>query len=399
MFLPERWLREIPPAFFADPPDLTMVPFLDLNSHHASRREEFLQAIAGVIDSGIFAGGPIVTRFEQAFARSCETKQGVGLGNGTDALFLSLLALGIGAGDEVITVSNTFIATAEAITLSGAKPVFVDVSEETATLDPQQLEKALTPRTRAIIPVHLWGQCAEMDDILEFARAHRLKVIEDACQAHGARYKGRPAGSLGDTGCFSFYPGKNLGAFGEAGAVLSQDADLAQRIRVLRDHGQIRKYVHSVVGYNGRMDAIQAAVLEIKLRTLPEVTAARRLRAQWYRERLEDEMKLILPTEASSGEHGYHIFAVRVAERDRVLGAMAAAGVHCGVHYPIPIHLQDAYRNLEYRPGDLPVTERLCAECLSLPLYPELTEAQVDEVCSVLTKTLETVTPHPVAVG
>jgi len=376
-----------------------MVPFLDLQAHHASRREDFLQAIAGVIDSGIFAGGPIVTRFEQAFAKSCEARQGVGLGNGTDALFLSLLALGIGPGDEVVTVSNTFIATAEAITLCGARPVFVDVSEETATLDPQQLERVLTPRTRAIIPVHLWGQCAEMDSILEFARIHGLRVIEDACQAHGARYKGRPAGSLADTGCFSFYPGKNLGAFGEAGAVLSQDTDLAQRIRVLRDHGQIRKYVHSVVGYNGRMDAIQAAVLEIKLRSLPEVTAARRLRAQWYRERLADEPKLILPTEVSSGQHSYHIFSVRVAERDRVLATMAAAGVQCGVHYPIPIHLQAAYCDLGYQTGALPVTERLCAECLSLPLYPELTEAQVDEVCATLTKTLETVEPTPLAVG
>src|SRR6267143_803663 len=244
------------------------VPFLDLKAHHAPLREEFDRAITDVIASGIFAGGPAVTRFEQAFAKFCECDHAVGLGSGTEAVWLALLACGVGPGDEVITVPSTFMATAEAITYCGAKPIFVDVDERTYTMDPGALANVLTSRTKAIVPVHLFGQTADMDPILKFARQHGLVVVEDAAQAHGAEYKARRAGSMGEIGCFSFYPGKNLGALGEAGAVVTNDTELRDKIRSLRDHGQVRKYHHSMVGWNCRMDAIQGACLAIKLRHL-----------------------------------------------------------------------------------------------------------------------------------
>jgi len=361
-----------------------MIPFLDLHAHHAPRKAELMRAIEAVVDSGQFAGGPFVTRFELAFAKASGAREAVGVANGTDALMLSLWACGVGTGDEVITVPNSFFASAEAISLCGARPVFVDVLEDTATMDPSALERAITPATRAIIPVHLWGQTADMEPILAIARFHRLRVIEDACQAHGALYQGKPAGTLGDLGCFSFYPGKNLGAFGEAGAVITDNPDLAARVRILRDHGQTRKYHHGVVGINGRMDGIQAAVLEIKLRDLDQMNANRRRCAALYDERLADIPGLTLPTEQPGRHHVYHIYSVLVKERDHVLAEMGRQGVGCGIHYPVPIHLQPAYRGLGYLPGAFPVAERLTAHCLSLPIFPELTPPQIETVCRTL---------------
>ncbi|HOX02704.1 MAG TPA: DegT/DnrJ/EryC1/StrS family aminotransferase [Candidatus Paceibacterota bacterium] len=359
------------------------IPFLDLKAHHAPLREEFLGAIGEVIDSGAFASGPFVAQFERDFAAFSGAPYAVGVGNGTDALWLSLLALGVGPGDEVITSPSTFLATAEAISFCGATPVFVDVDERTCTLDPARIEPAITRQTRAIIPVHLYGQMADMDPILEIARRHGLMVIEDACQAHGAAYKGRRAGSLGITGCFSFYPGKNLGAFGEAGAVTTASDDLRKKIMALRDHGQARKYHHDMIGWNGRMDGIQGAVLGIKLKRLERNNELRRAHAAAYGQALEGIEGLIAPVEAAYGQHVYHIYAVRLPDpqaRDQVLEEMAARGVQCGIHYPIPVHLQEAYRFLGYGPGSFPVAERWASQCLSLPMFPELTADQIAAV-------------------
>src|SRR5256886_10004577 len=356
------------------------VPFLDLKAHHAPIIDEFDGAIREVIESSSFAGGPFVDEFEEEFAAYCGSSYSIGVGNGTDALWLTLLALGIGEGDEVITVPNTFIATAEAITYCKARPVFVDVDETTFTMDPAELEKGLTARTKAIIPVHLFGQPADMDPILQFARAHGLFVIEDAAQAHGAEYKGRKAGTLGDAGCFSFYPGKNLGAFGEAGAVATNDAELRAKIQVLRDHGQTRKYYHTLVGWNCRMDGIQAAVLSIKLRHLQGANLLRRERALEYNQAFEGIEGVATPFEADYARHVYHVYAIRVQERDEVRRHLAEKEIGCAVHYPIPIHLQEACRNLGYTAGAFPVAENLAEEFLSLPMFPELTEEQIEYV-------------------
>jgi dTDP-4-amino-4,6-dideoxygalactose transaminase len=356
------------------------VPFLDLKAHHAPMIEEFGGAIRKVIQSGAFAGGPFVERFEEELAGYCGSKYAIGVGNGTDAIWLTLLALGIGEGDEVITVPNTFIATAEAIIYCKAEPVFVDVDETTFTMDPAELEKSLTARTKAIIPVHLFGQPADMDPILELARAHGLFVIEDAAQAHGAAYKGRKAGTMGDAGCFSFYPGKNLGAFGEAGAVVTNDAELLRKIQNLRDHGQTRKYHHALMGWNCRMDGIQAAVLSIKLRHLEEGNALRRQHALQYNQAFVGLDAVATPFEANYARHVYHVYAIRVQERDDVWHSLEERGIGCAVHYPIPIHLQEACRNLGYTPGAFPVAENLAEEFLSLPMFPELTEDQIEHV-------------------
>jgi dTDP-4-amino-4,6-dideoxygalactose transaminase len=356
------------------------VPFLDLKAHHASMMDEFDGAIREVIESSAFAGGPFVERFEQEFAAYCGSKYAIGVGNGTDALWLTLLALGIGEGDEVITVPNTFIATAEAITYCKARPVFVDVDETTFTMDPAELKKSLTARTKAIIPVHLFGQTADMDPILEFARAHGLFVIEDAAQAHGAEYKGRKTGTIGDAGCFSFYPGKNLGAFGEAGAVVTNDAELRKKIQNLRDHGQTRKYYHTMMGWNCRMDGIQAAVLSIKLRHLDKGNLLRREHALQYARAFAGIDAVAMPFEADYAQHVYHVYAIRVQERDEVRRFLEERGIGCGVHYPIPIHLQEACRDLGHKRGAFPIAENLAKEFLSLPMFPELTEEQIEHV-------------------
>jgi dTDP-4-amino-4,6-dideoxygalactose transaminase len=364
------------------------IPFLDLNAQHAPRRAEFDAAIAAVIDSGAFAGGPVVAEFESDFADFCDSDHALGLGSGTEALWLALLACGIGPGDEVITVPNSFMATAEAITYTGAKPVFVDVDERTYTMNPALLEKARTSRTKAVIPVHLFGQPADLDPILAFARRHDLRVIEDAAQAHGAEYKGRKAGSIGDIGCFSFYPGKNLGAFGEAGATITGNSELHEKMRVLRDHGQVRKYHHSMVGWNCRMDGIQAAVLGVKLPHLSKGNERRRQHAATYNRLFQGYEEIVVPLEADYARSVYHIYAIRVREREEIMRLLEEKGIGCGIHYPVPIHLQEAYRDLGYAPGAFPVAEQVCAELLSLPMFPELSEEEIERVAEVVKQSL-----------
>jgi dTDP-4-amino-4,6-dideoxygalactose transaminase len=362
------------------------VPFLDLKSHHAPLRDEFDHAIREVIDSGIFAGGPAVVLFEEGFAKFCNCEHAVGLGSGTEAVWLALMACGVGSGDEVITAPTTFMATAEAITYCGATPVFVDVDERTYTMDPGALSRALTSRTKAIVPVHLFGQMANMDPILKFARQHGLFVVEDAAQAHGAEYKRRKAGSMGDVGCFSFYPGKNLGALGEAGAVVTNNLELRDKIRILRDHGQVRKYQHTMIGWNCRMDAIQGACLAIKLRHLQRGNELRRKHAQRYNEGFQGLDEVVTPIEADYARHVYHVYTIRVQGRDGVIRQLEEKGVGYGVHYPIPIHLQEAYAGLGYERGAFPVSEMIASEVLSLPMYPELEEDQIDFVIETVTE-------------
>jgi dTDP-4-amino-4,6-dideoxygalactose transaminase len=364
------------------------VPFLDLKAHHAPLRAAFSRAIEEVIDSGAYAGGPFVSAFEDDFAAFCETKYAVGVGNGTDALWFALLALGVGPGDEVITVPSTFMATAEAITYAGAKPVFVDVDERTYTMDPAELGAALTRRTKAIVPVHLFGQPADMDPIMEFARKHELFVIEDAAQAHGAEYKGRKAGSIGDAGCFSFYPGKNLGALGEAGAVVTNNAELQEKIRTLRDHGQSKKYHHTMVGWNGRMDGIQGAVLKIKLQHLQRGNELRRTHAAQYDRALRNVEGVTTPHAAPYAKHVYHIYAIRVDGRDEMMRTLEQKGIGTGVHYPVPVHLQEAYAELGHRRGSFPNSESTSADFISLPMFPELTAAQIDYVAASVKESL-----------
>ncbi|MBV8275245.1 MAG: DegT/DnrJ/EryC1/StrS family aminotransferase [Verrucomicrobia bacterium] len=356
------------------------VPFLDLWSQHLPLMSEFSQAIQEVIESSAFAGGPFVAAFERDFAAYCDIPYAIGVGSGTEALWLSLLACGVGSGDEVITVPSTFMATAEAITYCGARPVFVDVDERTYTMNPDALKNALTSKTKAIIPVHLFGQPADMDPILEFGREHGLHVIEDACQAHGATYKGKRVGTFGDTACFSFYPGKNLGAFGEAGAIVTSSAELDQKLRVFRDHGQERKYFHSVIGWNCRMDGIQAAVLRIKLQQLEAANQLRRTHAVQYDAGLGEFDGVITPAQASYARHVYHIYAIRVRNRDETIQSLTDQGIATGIHYPVPVHLQEAYQSLGYTRYSFPIAERCAAEFVSLPMYPELTHSQIEQV-------------------
>jgi dTDP-4-amino-4,6-dideoxygalactose transaminase len=356
------------------------VPFLNLRLDHDPIREELRTVIDAVIDSSAFAGGKYVEKFEQEFAAFCGAKYCSGLGNGTDALWFALLALGVGPGDEVITVPSTFMATAEAISYCGATPVFVDIDDKTYTMDPARLQRAITPRTKAIVPVHLFGQMADMDPIMDIARRQELFVVEDACQAHDAEYKGRKAGTIGDVGCFSFYPGKNLGALGEAGATITNNADLKQSIDTLRDHGQAKKYHHSMIGWNGRMDGIQGAALSIKLRHLAAWNQQRRAHAQRYDQLLAPLEEITLPVTAPDRSHVYHLYAVRVTRRDELMAYLAQKGIACGIHYPIPVHLQSAYRHLGLPRGAFPVAERCANEFVSLPMFPSLLPEQIDYV-------------------
>jgi len=360
------------------------VPFLDLKAQYETIRAEIAAALQEVLEKTAFAGGPFVEKFEKEFAPFCRTEHAVGVGNGTDALWAAMLGLGIGQGNEVITAANTFIATAEAISFCGAKPVFVDVDEKTCNMNPNLIEAAITPRTKAIIPVHLYGQMADMDPIMEIARKHKLLVIEDASQAHGAEYKGRRAGSIGHAGCFSFYPGKNLGAYGEAGAVVTNNAELARTMRMFRDHGQSKKYYHSIIGWNARMDGFQGAVLSVKLKHLPAWTEGRRKNAALYNQLLSGVENIILPTEASYGKHVYHIYAIRAQNRDALIKALQQRDVHCAIHYPVPLHLQDAYSSLGYKKGDFPVTERVAEGLVSLPMFAELTQEQIETAAQEL---------------
>ena len=352
------------------------VPFVDLHAQHEPRINEILAVLREVITANAFAGGPFVTRFEEQFAAFCGADRAIGLGSGTEALWLTLIALGVGPGDEVITVPSTFLATAEAITYCGAKPIFVDIEAETYTMDSALLERAITPRTKAIIPVHLYGQMADMDPIMKIARRHALYVVEDACQAHGAEYKGRKAGTIGDAGCFSFYPAKNLGAMGEAGAVVTNDAALAAEIALLRDHGQSAKYIHSRIGWNARMDGMHGAILSLKLPCLSAANAARRGHAHAYDEILADCDGIVLPHVAPQRTPVFHLYVVRVDRRDEVLEEMGRQGIACGIHYPTPVHLQPAYASLGLPVGRFPVAERCAGGVMSLPMFPELTSQQ-----------------------
>ena len=361
------------------------VPFLDIKVQYESIKEEINDAIQQVLDSCAFAGGPFVEKFEKNFAKYCQSKYCVGVGSGTEALWLAHLALGIGPTDEVITVPNSFIATAEAISFCGATPVFVDIDEQTYTMNPHKIEAAITPKTKAIIPVHLFGQMADMDPIVQIAEAHDLFVIEDACQAHCAEYKGRAAGSIGDLGCFSFYPGKNLGAYGEAGAVVTHNKELAEKIRMLQDHGQSQKYHHEMIGWNSRMDGFQGAVLDIKLKYLDDWNAARRKIARRYDTLLSNHSQMIKPFEADYCKHVYHVYAIRVPDRDTFIASLAEKGIFCGIHYPIPMHLQNAYLSLGQSVESFPVAEICASQFVSLPIFPEMNKDQVEYVIEAIT--------------
>jgi dTDP-4-amino-4,6-dideoxygalactose transaminase len=363
----------------------TVIPFVDLKAQYRSIKQEVNAAIQGVLDSCQFTLGSEVAAFEDEFAGYCGVRHGIGVNTGTSALHLALLAANIGARDEVITVPFTFVATVAAIYYTGAKPMFVDIDPQTFTMDPAGLEAAITSRTKAIIPVHLYGQTADMDPILAIARRHGLVVIEDAAQAHGAEYKGRRAGSMGDLGCFSFYPGKNLGAYGEGGMVVTDNLDFTRSVRMLRDWGAEKKYQHVLKGYNFRLDGIQGAVLRVKLRHLEAWTEARRSAAAVY-DKLLAESGVSTPRALPHRRHVYHLYAIRTGHRSEWQHSLQSQGIETGIHYPIPVHLLPAYSDLGYSAGDFPHSERAANEVLSLPMFSEITRSQCEEVSSAVNR-------------
>jgi dTDP-4-amino-4,6-dideoxygalactose transaminase len=369
------------------------VPFLDLKGQHEPIRGELRAALDAVVDEAEFVLGPAVERFERRFAAYVGARHCVGLNSGTSALHLALLACGVGPGDEVVTTPHTWISTAWAISYTGARPIFADIDPATWTLDPEQVERAITSRTRAILPVHLYGQAANLSALTELAERHRLVLIEDAAQAHGARWRGRRVGSVGKVGCFSFYPGKNLGAFGEGGAVVTDDGEVARRIRRLRDHAQERRHHHVEVGFNMRMEGVQGSVLEVKLRHLDGWNGARARHARRYLELLAGVDGLQLPTWTDPEAHVWHLFVVllRGGQREAVRAHLADAGVATGVHYPTPVPLQPAYAHLGHRPGDFPAAEDVMRRCLSLPMFPALTGKQIEHVTRSLREALSVV--------
>jgi dTDP-4-amino-4,6-dideoxygalactose transaminase len=366
------------------------VPIMDLNSEHQSLRGELLGMWAQILDGAGFVGGAWVERFERKFAEFCEVRHAVGVGNGTDALILALTALDIGKQDEVILPANSFVATAEAVVHAGATPVFVDIDPRTYTIDVNQIEDHITARTRALIPVHLYGQPADMNPILEIAAQRGLRLIEDSAQAHGARYFGRRAGSMGDVACFSFYPAKNLGACGDGGAVVTNDFRIAERLRRLRDHGGLRKYEHDVIGYNSRLDAMQAATLELKLQQLDHRNALRRQHAAIYRELLSGIEGIITPFEREVVESVYHLYVIRVEceSRNDLQKFLAAHDVQTGIHYPAPIHRTPAFAR--FNAQKCPVAEKYSSQILSLPMYPEIERQQLEYVASFVGKYMQT---------
>ncbi len=363
---------------------MPVVPFLDLPQQHRPLEGEIHKTLAALIAQARFIGGQPVADFERAFAEYCQSEACVGVANGTDALMLALRVLGVKRGDVVLVPAHTFIATAEAVSMLGATPRFVDIDAQTYTLSPAALAAADWRGVKAVIPVHLYGQPADLEPILKLARAHGAAVLEDAAQAHGATYRGRRVGSLADLAAFSFYPGKNLGAFGDAGAVVGADRARLDELRRLADHGRQSKYLHGDIGVNSRLDALQAAVLSIKLRHLNDWNARRARAAAWYDTRLKAVKGVITPALGAERTHIYHLYVVQVMERDALVKKLEAAGIGCGVHYQLPVHLQPAYRELGYEPGSLPVSESVAARCLSLPMFPDLTEAQVDQVVAVV---------------
>lgn len=368
--------------------DRVRVPFDALERQYSMISAEINLAIKDVLSSGRYILGENVAKFEEEFARYCGTRYAVGISSGTAALHLALLACGVGQGDEVITAANTYIATIFAISYIGAQPVPVDIDPESYTLDIAQVEKAITKRTRAIIPVPLYGQCADMGPIVELAKNYRLKVIEDAAQAHGAEYKVRKAGSLGDLGCFSFYPSKNLGGCGDGGVVVTNDEEIYEKLRIYRYMGQPKQHPHLVIGYQERLDELQAAILRIKLRHLDRWNEQQRKWAALYDKLLVDT-PVVRPKEQPYGRHVYHLYVIRVKRHDAVKARLAETGIETQIHYPTPAHLQPAYADLGYAKGSFPITERYSEEILSLPLYPELKEEEVMEVACELKLALE----------
>ena len=360
---------------------LVNIPLIDLRLQYMSIKKEIDAAIANVLENSAFVGGKHVLEFEEAFAAFCRTKHCVGVGNGTDALFIVLKCLGVGPGDEVITVANSFIATAEAASLTGAKVVFVDCDDITYTIDIKQVESAISDRTKAIIPVHLYGHPANMEELMKVADGHGLHVVEDAAQAHGSEVRGKRVGTFGVASCFSFYPGKNLGAYGDAGAIVTDDAALAARCRMFANHGRLKKYDHELEGVNSRLDGLQAAVLTVKLKYLEGWTEKRRSAAQNYRELLGDG-GLILPVEKPEARHVYHLFVVRVPNRDKVQAHLKEKGIATGIHYPISLPNLQAYKYLGYKPENFPLSSKFSNEILSLPMYPELTRSQIEYISS-----------------
>ena len=360
------------------------VPFLDLKTQCQNIRPEIDEAIARVLDDCQFVLGSEVAAFEKEFATYCGAAECIALNSGTSALHLALLAAGVGPGDEVITVAFTFVASVAAVLYAGARPVVVDIDPRSLTIDPAAIEAVITPRTKAILPVHLYGQPAEMDPIMEVARRHGLFVIEDAAQAHGAKYKGRPVGSIGDIACFSFYPTKNLGTYGEGGAVTTSSVEYARMIRMLRDWGQEQKYHHLLRGFNYRMEGLQGAILRVKLRHLDQWTELRRAAASKYNQLLAD-CGVELPREMPWARHVYHLYTLRTKDRDALQAALQTEGIQTAVHYPLPVHLQPAYADLGYSGGAFPQSEKAAEEVLSLPLYPEITDTQIQKVAQTLT--------------
>jgi len=359
------------------------VPFVDLYQQHQEIEAELVEVFQRVLRKSSFILGAEVQNFERSFASYVGATDSIGVNNGTAALQLVLEALGIGPGHEVITVANTFIATAEAISAVGARPVFVDVDPVSYNMDPALVEDAITSRTAALLPVHLYGQATDLDSLLEIAQRHNIHLIEDACQAHGARYKQKRVGTFGIAGCFSFYPGKNLGCLGEGGAIVTNDSQLAERMRMLRDHGSVKKYEHRVPGYNFRMEGLQGGFLSVKLNHLDSWNERRRSAAMRYRELLSDS-GLTLPAEMAYGEHVYHLYVIQSDNRDALRQQLSAAGIETGLHYPVPLHLQEAYACLGYSRGSFPVSEQLAQRILSLPMHPGISEAQIAQVASVL---------------
>jgi len=359
------------------------IPYLDLPAQMRGIRQEIDAVIARTLDNCSFCLGPDVAQFEKDFARFCGAEHCVAFNSGTSALHVAMLLLNVGRGDEVITTPSSFVATSWAISYVGAKPVYVDVDDATFNLDPALVERAITPRTRALLPVHLYGHPADLDPLLAIARKHKLPLVEDAAQAHAAKYKGKMVGTFGEIACFSFYPGKNLGAYGEGGALLTNNAAYAARARALREHGSTQRYYHDEVGFNYRMEGIQGAVLGVKLKFLNDWTRERRRVAHRYHELLAGT-PLQLPREAGCAESAYHLYVVRHPRRDELKQYLETNGVGCALHYPLPLHLQKCYAHLGHQPGSFPVAEKIARECLSLPIYPELTDAQIQRVVEVI---------------
>ena len=359
------------------------IPYLDLPAQLRGVRKDLDAAIARTVDNCSFCLGPDVAQFEKDFARFVGAEHCAGFNSGTSALHVAMLLLGVGPGDEVVTTPFTFVATSWAISYVGAKPVYADIDDATFNLDPKLVERAITRRTRAVMPVHLYGHPFDLDPMLAICRKHKLPLVEDAAQAHGAKYRGKTVGTFGEISCFSFYPGKNLGACGEGGALVTNNAAFDKRARSLREHGSTVRYYHDEVGYNYRMEGIQGATLGVKLKHLTQWTNERRRIARRYHELLAGT-PLQLPREAAWGESAYHLYVVRHPRRDDLKKHLDANGVGCALHYPLPLHLQKCYANLGHKPGDFPVAEKAARECLSLPIYPELTDKQIQRVAEVI---------------